>query len=75
MESIDSNAIKVIIITVLRGPFVVVVGVCLKEGFFPFVFSSVCGSNSANPEPAELATFGCVAWLAVVVGRSRTDGS
>ena len=75
MESIDSNAIKDFIITVLRGPFVVVVGISLKEGFFPFVFLSVCGSNSSNPKPAKLATFGCVAWLAVVVGRGRTDGS
>ena len=75
MESIDSNAIKVIIITVLRGPFVVVDGMFLQEFFFSFVFLSVCESNPSNPKPAELATFGCVAWLAVVVGRGRTDGS
>ena len=75
MESIDSNAIKVIIITVLRGPFVVAVGVFFKEGILSFVFLSVCESNSSNPKPAELATFGWVSWLAVVVGRGRTDGS
>ena len=68
MESIDSNTIKDIIITVLRGPFVVVVEVFLKEGFFSFVFLSICESNFSNPKPAELATIECVSWLAVVVG-------
>ena len=68
METIDSNTIKVIIITVLRGPFVVVDGMFLKEFFLSFVFLSVCGSNSSNPKPAELATIECVSWLAVVVG-------
>ena len=62
MESIDSNTIKDIIITVLRGPFVVVVGIFLKEVFFSFVFLSVCGSNSSNPKPAELATVGAASF-------------
>ena len=75
MESIDSNTTKNIIIMELCGPFVVVVGIFFEEVFFPFVLLSVTGSNSSNPKPAELATFGCVSWLAVVVGRGRTDGS
>ena len=63
METIDNNNIKDIIIMVLRGPFVVVVGIFFGEVFF-LILSNVCGSNSSDPKPAELVTFGAASFAA-----------
>ena len=54
MESIDSNAIKVIIITVLRGPFVVVVGIrpCMCKDIAMKVQSD-CRKHTTQQEASE----------------------